>query len=124
MQNSEFAYFSSKSGKHMKQKSTPPFWGDAVMKKWSPFLIRGCRSCGVVEVVGVVGDVGLGVVVVVVEVRRYNLCNLGNAMARNMKIWPGRNPYGLVLVQSAQLCRKMSFLHCDNVPQSPCKCGG
>ena len=57
----------------MKQKSTPPFWGDAVMKKWSPFLIRGCRSCGVVEVVevvGVVGDVGLGVVVVVVEVRK------------------------------------------------------
>ena len=70
MQNSEFAYFSSKSGKHMKQKSTPPFWGDAVMKKWSPFLIRGCRSCGDVEVVGVVGDVGLGVVVVVVEVRK------------------------------------------------------
>ena len=26
MQNSEFAYFSSKSGKHMKQMFNPPFW--------------------------------------------------------------------------------------------------
>ena len=32
--------------------------------------------------------------------------NLGNAMARNMKIQPGRNPYGLVLVQSAQHLQK------------------
>ena len=32
--------------------------------------------------------------------------NLGNAMARNMKIRPGRNPYGLVLVQSAQHLQK------------------
>ena len=35
MQNSEFAYFSSKSGKHMKQMPSPPFWGDVAMKKWS-----------------------------------------------------------------------------------------
>ena len=32
MQNSEFAYFSSKSGKHMKQMSNPPFWGDVGVK--------------------------------------------------------------------------------------------
>ena len=29
------------------------------------------------------------------------MSHLGNAMARNMKIQPGRNPYGFVLVQSA-----------------------
>ena len=34
------------------------------------------------------------------------MCNLGNSMARNMKIRPGRNPYGLVLVQSAQHLQK------------------
>ena len=44
MQNSEFAYFSSKSGKHMKQLPSPPFWGDVAMKKWSPFLDSGARS--------------------------------------------------------------------------------
>ena len=32
--------------------------------------------------------------------------NLGNAIARNMKLWPGRNPYELVLVQSAQHLQK------------------
>ena len=44
MQNSEFAYFSSKSGKHMKQLPSPPFWGDVAMKKWSQFLDSGARS--------------------------------------------------------------------------------
>ena len=44
MQNSEFAYFSSKGGKHMKQMSNPPFWGDVGVKKWSPFLDLGARS--------------------------------------------------------------------------------
>ena len=44
MQNSEFAYFSSKSGKHMKQMSNPPFWGDVGVKKWSPFLDSGALS--------------------------------------------------------------------------------
>ena len=35
------------------------------------------------------------------------MINLGNAMARNMKIRPGRNSYGLVLVQSAyNMCKK------------------
>ena len=44
MQNSEFAYFSSKSGKHMKQMLSPPFWWDVAMKKWSPFLDSGAHS--------------------------------------------------------------------------------
>ena len=44
MQNSEFAYFSSKSGKHMKQMLNPPFWGDVGVKKWSPFLDSGTQS--------------------------------------------------------------------------------
>ena len=44
MQNSEFAYFSSESGKHMKQMSNPPFWGDVSVKKWSSFLDSGARS--------------------------------------------------------------------------------
>ena len=44
MQNSEFAYFSSKSGKHMKQMSNPPFWGDVGVKKWSPFFNSAARS--------------------------------------------------------------------------------
>ena len=44
MQISEFAYFSSKSGKHMKQMSDPPFWGDVGVKKWSPFLDSGAQS--------------------------------------------------------------------------------
>ena len=34
----------SKSGKHIKQMSHPPFWGDVGMKKWSPFLDSGARS--------------------------------------------------------------------------------
>ena len=34
MQNSEFVYFSSKSGKHMKQMSNPPFWGDFGVKNF------------------------------------------------------------------------------------------
>ena len=38
MQNSEFVYFSSKSGKHMKQMLNPPFWGGVGVKKWSPFF--------------------------------------------------------------------------------------
>ena len=38
MQNSEFAYFSSESGKHMKPMSNPPFGGNVGVKKWSPFL--------------------------------------------------------------------------------------
>ena len=44
MPNSEFAYFSSKSGKHMNQMSNPPFWGDVGVKKWSQFLDLGARS--------------------------------------------------------------------------------
>ena len=44
MQNSLFAYFSSKSGKHMKQKPNPPFQGDVSVKKWSPFLDSGAQS--------------------------------------------------------------------------------
>ena len=44
MQNSEFVYFSSKSGKHMKQMLNPPFWGDVGVKKWSPILDSGARS--------------------------------------------------------------------------------
>ena len=43
-QNSEFAYFSHKSGKHMKQMSNPPFWGDVGVKKWSPFLDLGAQN--------------------------------------------------------------------------------
>ena len=38
--------------------------------------------------------------------QKWWMSNLGNAMARNMKIRPGRNPYGLVLVQSAQHLQK------------------
>ena len=38
--------------------------------------------------------------------QKWWMCNLGNSMARNMKIRPGRNPYGLVLVQSAQHLQK------------------
>ena len=33
MQNSEFAYFSPKSGKHMKQMFNPPLRGDVGVKK-------------------------------------------------------------------------------------------
>ena len=44
MQNSEFVYFSSKSGKHMKQMLNPPFWGGVGVKKWSPFLDSDARS--------------------------------------------------------------------------------
>ena len=33
MQNSEFAYFSSKRGKLVKQMSNPPFWGEVGLKK-------------------------------------------------------------------------------------------
>ena len=41
---SKLAYFSSKSGKHMKQMLIPPCGGDVGMKKWSPFLVSGARS--------------------------------------------------------------------------------
>ena len=44
MQNSEFVYFSSKSGKHMKQMLNPPFWGGVGVKKWSSFLDSAARS--------------------------------------------------------------------------------
>ena len=44
MQNSEFAYFSSKSGKHMKQIPSPPFWGGVRVKKWSSFFYSGTRN--------------------------------------------------------------------------------
>ena len=37
-QNSEFAYYASKSGKCIKQTPTPPFWGDVGVKKWSQIL--------------------------------------------------------------------------------------
>ena len=42
-QNSEFAYYASKSGKCIKQTPTPPFWGDVGVKK-SQFLDLGTRS--------------------------------------------------------------------------------
>ena len=38
VQNSEFAYYASKSGKCIKQTPTPPFWGDVGVKKWSQIL--------------------------------------------------------------------------------------
>ena len=41
---SDLAYHSSKSGKRIKQKSIPPFWGDVGVKKWSLFLDLGARS--------------------------------------------------------------------------------
>ena len=44
MQHSEFAYFSSKSGKHVKQMPNPPFLRDVGAKKWSPFFYLGARS--------------------------------------------------------------------------------
>ena len=44
MQNSEFVYFSSKSGNHMKQMFNPPFWGGVGVKKWSPFLDSGAQN--------------------------------------------------------------------------------
>ena len=44
VQNSEFAYYASKSGKCIKQTPTPPFWGDVGVKKWSPFLDSDARS--------------------------------------------------------------------------------
>ena len=40
-QNSEFAYYASKSGKCIKQTPTPPFWGDVGVKKWSQFFDSG-----------------------------------------------------------------------------------
>ena len=43
-QNSEFAYYASKSGKWRKRKPTPPLWGDVGVKKWSQFLDSGTRS--------------------------------------------------------------------------------
>ena len=43
-QNSEFAYYASKSGKCIKQTPTPPFWGDVGVKKWSQSLDLGTRS--------------------------------------------------------------------------------
>ena len=45
MQNSEFAYFSSKSGKHMKHMPRPPFWrGVGVKKSGLCFLDWGAQS--------------------------------------------------------------------------------
>ena len=44
MQNLEFVYFSSKSGKHMKQMLNPPFWGGVGVKKWPPFFDSAARS--------------------------------------------------------------------------------
>ena len=41
VQNSEFAYYASKSGKCIKQTHTPPFWGDVGVKKWSQFFDSG-----------------------------------------------------------------------------------
>ena len=43
-QNSEFAYYASKSGKWRKRKPTPPLWGDVCVKKWSQSLDSGTRS--------------------------------------------------------------------------------
>ena len=43
-QNSEFAYYASKSGKWIKQTPTPPFWGDVGVKKWSRFFDSGTRK--------------------------------------------------------------------------------
>ena len=43
-QNSEFAYYASKSGKCIKQTPTPPFWGDVGVKKWSQFFYSGTWS--------------------------------------------------------------------------------
>ena len=43
-QNSEFAYYASKSGKCIKQTPTPPFWGDVGVKKWSRFFYSGTRK--------------------------------------------------------------------------------
>ena len=40
MQNSEFAHFSSKSDKHMKQTPSPPFWGNVGWKSGFRFSIR------------------------------------------------------------------------------------
>ena len=44
-QNSEFAYYASKSGKCIKQTPTPPFWGDVGVKKWSQFLVARLGKC-------------------------------------------------------------------------------
>ena len=33
-----------KSGKCLKPKTIPPFWGYVGVKKWSPFLDSGARS--------------------------------------------------------------------------------
>ena len=44
VQNSEFAYYASKSGKWIKQTPTPPFWGDVGVKKWSRFFDSGTRK--------------------------------------------------------------------------------
>ena len=39
-QNSEFAYYASKSGKCIKQTPTPPFGGDVGVKKWSQKMVE------------------------------------------------------------------------------------
>ena len=44
VQNSEFAYYASKSVKWIKQTPTPPFLGDVGVKKWSQILDSGTRS--------------------------------------------------------------------------------
>ena len=41
VQNSEFANYTSKNGKWIKQTPTPPFWGDVGVKKWSQFFYSG-----------------------------------------------------------------------------------
>ena len=43
-QNSEFAYYASKSGKCIKQTPTLPFWGEVGVKKWSQFFYSGTWS--------------------------------------------------------------------------------
>ena len=43
---------------------------------------------------------------ITVTLQKWWMSHLGNAMARNMKIQPGINPYGFVLVQSAQHLQK------------------
>ena len=43
-QISKLAFNQLKSDKRTEQMSTPPFWGDVGIKKWSPFLFSGTRS--------------------------------------------------------------------------------
>ena len=61
---------------------------------------------------------------ITVTLQKWWMGNLGNAMTRNMKIRPGRNPYGLILEQSAQHLQKNVIPSLWQFPQSPCECGG